>query len=325
MEPIRRQNEYEIEESVQNSDWSGNRLPIVLVGPTAVGKTAAAIKLAKRVDGEIVNADSMQVYKGMDIGTAKPSFSERETVQFHLLDVVSPEVQFTVSDWKELAEKTILEIHARNKQAIVCGGTGLYIRALLENWSLAETPSDDSIRNLLKKRAESEGSNSLHSELAEVDAKSAIRIHPNDVVRIIRALEVYLASGKRISEHQEEDRATQSRRPSKTWGLSLPRPELYARIEDRIDRMFEDGFETEVRDLLSREFVADSNAMKSLGYKETELYLQGDYDRAEAIRLIKQNTRRYSKRQMTWFNADHQIVWIDCSELNSAEIAARIA
>ncbi len=325
MEPIRRQNEYELEEFVKNQNWSGNRLPIVVVGPTAVGKTAAAIELAKRVDGEIVNADSMQVYIGMDIGTAKPSFSERETIPFHLLDVVSPEVQFTVSDWKELAEKTILEIHARNKQAIVCGGTGLYIRALLENWSLAETPSDDSIRNLLKKRAESEGSNSLHSELAEVDAKSAIRIHPNDVVRIIRALEVYLASGKRISEHQEEDRATQSRRPSKTWGLSLPRPELYARIEDRIDRMFEDGFETEVRDLLSREFVADSNAMKSLGYKETELYLQGDYDRAEAIRLIKQNTRRYSKRQMTWFNADHQIVWIDCSELNSAEIAARIA
>ncbi len=325
MEPIRLQNEYEIEEFVNNQNWSGNRLPIVIVGPTAVGKTAAAIELAKRIDGEIVNADSMQVYKGMDIGTAKPSYSERETLPFHLLDIASPKIQFTVYDWKELAEKTILDIHARNKQAIVCGGTGLYIRALLENWSLAETPSDDSIRNQLKIRAESEGSASLHDELAKVDTATALRIHPNDAVRIIRALEVYLASGKRISEYQEEDRATQSRRPSKTWGLSLPRPELYARIENRIDRMFEDGFEIEVESLLAQEGVASSNAMKSLGYKETTLYFQGDYDRAEAMRLIKQNTRRYSKRQMTWFNADQQIVWIDCSELNSAEIATRIA
>ncbi len=325
MEPTRRHNEYEIEEFVKKQAWSGNRLPIIIVGPTAVGKTAAAIELAKRVEGEIVNADSMQIYKGMDIGTAKPSFSERETISFHLLDIASPEVQFTVSDWKELAEKTILDIHARNKQAIVCGGTGLYVRALLENWSLAETPSDDTIRNQLKIRAEIEGSASLHKELAEVDSTTALRVHPNDAVRIIRALEVYLASGKRISEYQEEDRATQSRRPSKTWGLSLPRPELYARIENRIDRMFEDGFETEVEALLAHEGVASSNAMKSLGYKEAALYLQGEYDRAEAIRLIKQNTRRYSKRQMTWFNADHQIVWIDCSELNSAEIATRIA
>ena len=282
------------------------------------------MELAVRLDGEIINADSMQVYRMMDIGTAKPTNEERSKCPFHLLDLVRPDYQYTVSEWKLAAEKAIREVHSRGKQAIVCGGTGLYIKALLDNWSLAETPSNPEIRKALQKRAEVDGTSNLHEELKQSDLITATRLHPNDGIRIIRALEVFHITGKPISEHQAEDREKHPRRPSQLWGLCLPRPLLYARIEERVDEMMRSGLLEEVSSLIDMGFSSELTSMKSLGYKELTSHLQNETDLNEAISLIKQNTRRFAKRQQTWFRADSQISWIECSELSSAEIAVSL-
>ena len=273
---------------------------IVLLGPTAVGKTAVALELAQRLNGEIVNADSMQVYQGMDIGTAKPTPHERKLVRFHLLDMTTPDIQFTVADWKEYAERALEDIRTRGKAPILCGGTGLYIRALLDNWTLAGTPADPAVRAELLGEVEIRGSPALHLELQQADPSTAARLHPNDAVRIVRALEVYRITGKPISEYQDQDKATHRRRPAIQIGLTMPRPLLYERIENRVDAMISEGFEKEVRSLLAQGFAPALGAMKSLGYKEMIQFVMGELDYSGALNAIKQDTRRFAKRQQTW-------------------------
>ena len=296
----------------------------VLVGPTATGKTEAAIALAKQVDGEIISADSVQVYRGMDIGTAKPSREERGNIPFHLIDVVDPDAHFTVADWKTLAEAAIDAIFERHKQPIICGGTGLYVRALLDDWHMAITPANPQVREQLTAELNQTSSQSLHTRLALVDVETAARLHPNDSVRIIRALEVYLVTGTPISVYQAEDRRTRIPRPARRIGLMLPRPTLFDRIDRRVDIMLHAGLELEVRLLLEKGYTSAFPSMRSLGYNEMIAYLSGTSTLKEAVDAIKMNTRRFAKRQQTWFKADPLISWIDATELTSSQLAARI-
>ncbi len=296
--------------------------PVVIVGPTACGKTDVAVALAERLDGEIINADSMQIYRGMDIGTAKPDQAQRERVPFHLLDVTTPDLPFTVSDWKVRAESAIADTLARGRRPIVCGGTGLYIRALLDDWSLAATPADARIRDALRQEAAQQGPGVLYDRLAQVDPDSAARLHPNDAVRIVRALEVYQVTGTPISVYQAEDRRTRIPRNAFRFGLTLPRPLLYERINSRVNEMLDMGFENEVRGLLQAGYSPALGAMGSLGYKEMTAYILGKQDYTSAVEDIKHNTRRFAKRQQTWFRADTLLSWVDVAELDALAVAA---
>ncbi len=299
--------------------------PVVVVcGATATGKTAVAIALAERLGGEIVNADSMQVYSGMDVGTAKPTAVERRNAPFHLLDMAAPDHQLSVSDWKRAAEDAIGDIAARNRIPIVCGGTGLYLRALLDDWTLAATPASPQVRAELTGWVAQFGAPWLHGKLQEVDAVTAARLHPNDAIRVVRAMEVYLSTGSPISLLQEQDRSSQRSRPAIRWGLTLPRPTLNARIDARVDAMLEAGLVAEVQGLLQQGYSGELGPMKSLGYKEIVEYLHGEKSYDSAVEEIKTNTRRFAKRQQTWFRADTLIQWLDTSELSSAEVAAHI-
>jgi tRNA dimethylallyltransferase len=297
---------------------------VVICGATATGKTAAAIALAVLMSGEVVNADSMQVYLGMDVGTAKPTPAERERSAFHLLDIAPPDHQVSVAEWKARAEDAIEEIAARDRLPILCGGTGLYLRALLDDWTLAATPASPQIRAELMGWVAHAGAPWLHSRLRDVDPITAERLHPNDAVRIVRAMEVFLVTGAPISRFQEHDRAARRPRPAQRWGLTLPRPLLNARIDSRVDTMLEEGLVAEVETLLQQGYSNDLGPMKSLGYKEIVEYLHGTLTYAAAVEEIKTNTRRFAKRQQTWFRADTLIRWLDVSELSSAEVAAQI-
>jgi len=297
---------------------------VVICGPTATGKTAAAIALAERLGGEVVNADSMQVYCGMDVGTAKPTPAERQGTEFHLLDLATPDQQLTVADWKQAAEEAVAAIAAKGRLPIVCGGTGLYLRALLDDWSLAATPASPQIRAELMGWVTRSGAPWLHEKLQEVDPVTAERLHPNDAIRIVRAMEVYLSTGTPISLFQERDRSTRSPRQAIRCGLTVPRPQLNARINARVDAMLKAGLVKEVQGLLLQGYSGELGPMKSLGYKEIVEYLHGELSYDNAVEEIKINTRRFAKRQQTWFRADRLIEWLDVSELSSAEVAAHI-
>ena len=309
---------------METFQWPDTEPPIVLVGPTATGKTDAALCLARQIGGEIINADSMQVYLGMDIGTAKPSAMERAQVPFHLLDIATPDAQVTVADWKRRAESAIFDIVSRGGRPILCGGTGMYVRALLENWSLAETPADSGIRAELQRELETLGSAALHERLREIDPASALRLHPNDGVRITRALEVFQVSGRMISALQAEDKAAHTRRPAHLFGLDLPRAALNERIERRVDGMMAAGLAAEVEGLLASGYNQTHGPMRSLGYKEITQWLEGALDHDAAVALIKQNTRRYAKRQQTWFRAEVGLQWRDVSGLTAAQVAEEL-
>lgn len=304
--------------------WPSEPCPIVLAGPTAVGKTATAIALARLLDGEIVNADSMQVYRGMDIGTAKPTPEEQRAVPFHLLDLVPPDHSFSVAEWKVRAEHAIADIAARGRCPIICGGTGMYIRALLSDWSLADTPADTAVRQQLEMLARREGPRSLYARLREIDPTTAQRLHPNDAVRIIRALEVFAVTGKPLSFYRERDAYTWSSRPAIRLGLTMPRALLYRRIEERTDRMLQSGWIAEVQNLLDQGYAPDLAPLQSLGYKEIVQYLRGTMDLDTAVDHIKRNTRRFAKRQMTWFRADPHMTWFDVADLAPQRIAERL-
>lgn len=314
--------------NITDIDWEGAYAPVSIVGPTAVGKTAVSIALAQTLNGEIVNADSVQVYRHLNIGAAKPTHFERSLVPFHLLDIADPAQQFTVSDWKAHAETAIHDIQQRRRIPILCGGTGLYIRALLDNWTLAETPSNPEIRNALNLRVQEEGSELLHQELTQCDPTTANRLHPNDAVRIVRALEVYLLTQRPISEYQERNRLENTKRSALRFGLTLPRETLNTRINNRVDQMMAQGFLQEVENLRILGYTQDAPAMRSLGYKELLEYLDNNEDQRDlsaTIQLIKQNTRRYAKRQMTWFRADTQLQWVEAEGLTPENLAGFIA
>jgi tRNA dimethylallyltransferase len=297
---------------------------IAIVGPTATGKTETAIHLARAIDGEIISADSMAVYRGMDIGTAKPSAKDREAVPFYLLDVAEPDEPFSVARFKMLAEEALAAIRGRGHQPLVVGGTGLYVRVLLDDFGLTQTPANPALRARLNAEAQELGAPVLHARLAAADPQAAARIHPNDRVRIVRALEVLELTGIPISVQQAEDAARRKPRPSRKFGLTLPREALYRRIDRRVEAMIAAGLEEEVRRLLARGFSPALSPLQSLGYKEMVAYLQGACDFQTAVEAIKQDTRRFAKRQMTWFRADPEIVWVDVAEQTPTQTAELI-
>lgn len=286
---------------------------LVICGPTASGKSELALRLARELDGEIVNADSMQVYRGMDIGTAKPTPLERAEIRHHLIDVVAPDRLFSAADFADAAGAAISDITGRGKRVIVIGGTGLYIRALLKG--LVESPSGaGEIRHALDAEAAERGNLAMLEQLRQVDPELALRIHPNNLVRIIRALEVYRLTGIPLSRYQQEHAFADQRYRALQIGIRVERQELYHRIEARVDRMLTEGLLTEVAGLLASGYKADLKAMRAIGYKEATACITGEYGLDEAALLIKRDTRRYAKRQLTWFNADSDIIWLEYPE-----------
>jgi len=297
---------------------------IVIAGPTAVGKSAVALHLAKKINGEIVSADSVQVYRGLDIGSAKPTAEERAQVPHHLLDIVDPEENYTVADFQRDATRAINDIHRRGKLPLLVGGTGLYIRALVRGFAFTEYGINKELRKKLQKIAASEGPEVLHAKLAKVDPQTAKKLHPNDLRRVIRALEVYLQSKTPISQQAENT----PRRPvydTISFCLTRPRPILYRRIEERVDAMIAAGLVEEVKQILAQGTSPQAKALQSLGYKQIVAFLQKQISLEEAIRLIKRDTRRFAKRQLTWFRKE-EMIWLDLEQYrNLDEISEKIS
>lgn len=285
----------------------------VLTGPTASGKTALSIRLAKSHQCEIVCMDSMQIYRRMNIGTAKPTIEEMDGIPHHMIDVADPDESFSVARYQEMAEACIADIHARGKRALLVGGTGFYLRALRQPMALGgDAAADESIRADLEYLAAQEnGKERLHDMLAEVDPETAARLHLNDVRRAVRALEVYRLTGIPFSKQPQIQ--TDSRFKYRVATLTMDRSMLYSRIEKRVDIMIEQGLVEEVRLLLAEGVPADCQAMKAIGYKEIVPYLRGESDWTDTDYLLKLNTRHYAKRQLTWMRREDNVLWVDSS------------
>lgn len=285
----------------------------VICGPTAVGKTSLALELAEYFDGEIISADSRQVYRLMDIGTAKPNREEQQRVRHHLIDVAWPDEEFHAARFVSLAEEAISNICHRNRRPFLVGGTGLYIRALTEG--LLQAPgANPELRRDLHTRAEKDGSSSLHAELAGVDPVSAGRLHPNDLIRIIRALEVYEQSGRMLSALQDEHGFRSKPYRTLKIALNLERDELYRRIDQRAEVMFEQGLLEEAEALLGAGYDPGLKALRTIGYRQAFALLRHKMTREEAIDDLKRSTRRYAKQQLTWFRKDKSIIWLESSD-----------
>lgn len=284
---------------------------IILTGPTAVGKTKASIGLAKAVDGEIISADSMQVYRHMDIGSAKIKPEEMEDIPHHLIDVLEPDDEFHVVKFQQLAKKAMREIWERGHIPIVTGGTGFYIQALLYDIDFDENEKEDACRKELEAYAREHGAEALHEKLALVDPASAEMIHPNNIKRVIRALEFYEQTGKRISEHNETQRQRESPYAFAYFVLTDDRAHLYERINRRVDQMIEEGLVNEVQALKDKGYTKQLVSMQGLGYKEILDYLDGNCTLEEAIYTIKRDTRHFAKRQLTWFKRERDVIWIN--------------
>ncbi len=296
---------------------------IIIVGPTASGKTKLSIELAKEIDGEIISADSMQIYKYMDIGTAKADAEEMQGIQHYLVDEVTPDEEFSVARFQEKAYQYIEEILQRGKVPIVAGGTGLYVNSLIHNINFTETTSDWELRERLKKEAEEKGNQYLHDKLREVDPEAAEKLHVNDVKRVIRALEVYEYTKMPISYHQEISRQNPPRFNYILIGLKMDRQKLYDRINRRVDIMLEKGLVEEVRKLVQRGYDRNAVAMQGLGYKEILAYFRGEMTLEEAAEIIKMDSRRYAKRQITWFKRYENIHWVDLDECGDFDEALK--
>ena len=283
---------------------------LCLLGPTAVGKTEVAIQLAQHLDAEIVSVDSRQIYRQMDIGTAKPTLEERQAARHHLIDCVDIAQPFSVAAYQSLADTAITEIQNKGKRVLLVGGAGLYFRAIVDG--LFEGPGADvTLRKQLEQEASQHGVNILHDRLRVCDRESADRIHPNNLVRVIRALEVYKLTGIPMSEHQQQWHQENRRYPFIAFGLTMPRAQLYYRIEQRVDVMLANGLIAEVEALLAAGYPRGTFAFQSFGYKELIAYIDGKCTYLEAIEQLKQNTRRFAKRQLTWFRKDKRIEWVD--------------
>ncbi len=281
---------------------------VVIAGPTASGKTALAIELARIFDGEIISADSMQVYKYMDIGAGKPSKEQRAVVPHHLIDIVEPEEDYTAADFMRDADRAIKDIHDRGKRIFVAGGTGLYIRALLHG--IIDGPAGDSaLREAFIGEAAERGAGYLHERLKSLDPEAAASIHPNNLRRVLRALEVTLLSKRLSSELKKEHGFSEARYDALLIGLHKDRQTLYADIDKRVDGMLATGLVHETSMLIDAGYSTNLKPMNGLGYKEAAGFLRGEYPLAEAVRLIKRNTRRYGKRQITWFKKEPGIIW----------------
>jgi len=297
------------------------KLPLlVLVGPTAVGKTAISVQVARRLGAEIISGDSMQVYRGMDIGTAKITAAEMEGVPHHLIDVKAPDEEFSVAEFQERVDQLVREILDRGRLPMLVGGTGLYVRAVTQAYLFTEMEPDLDLRERLRQEEAVHGPGHLHRRLMAVDPAAAGRLHPNDTLRLVRALEVYELTGVPISATQT---AAQSERryDDLMIGLTADREVLYRRIDQRVDAMLQAGWVDEVRSLLGR-YSPQERSLGALGYKELVLYLRGLLTWAETRELIKRNTRRFAKRQITWFKREEHLHWLD---LTSAEARQRAA
>ncbi|MGM7635751.1 tRNA (adenosine(37)-N6)-dimethylallyltransferase MiaA [Bacillus sp. Hm123] len=288
---------------------------IVLIGPTAVGKTALSIELAHRFNGEIISGDSMQIYRGMDIGTAKIKEAEMEGIPHHLLNIKDPDESFSTAEFQTIVREKIADISSKDKLPMIVGGTGLYIQSVIYDYHFSDKGKDDQLRLDLEKEADSRGKQALYDELLSVDPEAASHIHPNNVRRVIRALEIYRTTGKKMSEYQAEQQ------PDLLYdiviiGLTIDRALLYERINDRIDQMMDEGLLEEVKGLWDKG-IREGQAVQAIGYKELFSYFRNEVTLEEAIEQLKQNSRRYAKRQLTWFRNKMNVHWFDLSEEES--------
>lgn len=295
---------------------------IILAGPTAVGKTALSVRLAREIGAEIISADSVQVYRHMDIGSAKIRPEEMEGIPHYLVDVLEPEEEFNVVRFQQMAKEAADEIWAKGKISLVVGGTGFYIQALLYDIDFTENSGDRTCRQELERTAAEKGGEYLHELLSQADPQAAEQIHPNNVKRIIRALEFHQQTGGKISEHNAKEREKESPYQYAYFVLTDERSRLYERIDRRVDLMMEQGLLDEVRFLKERGVRADSTAMQGLGYKELYAYLDGVCPLEEAVRLIKRDTRHFAKRQLTWFKRERDVIWADRSVIGREDSQA---
>ena len=284
---------------------------VVLTGPTAVGKTKLSIDLAKALGGEIISADSMQVYKHMDIGSAKITEKEMDGVPHHLIDVLSPFEEFHIVRFQELAKKAVEDIYSRGRIPVFVGGTGFYIQAVTKDIDFTEGEEDKEYREELSRLAAEKGNEFLHEMLRNIDPKSAEEIHANNVKRVIRALEFYKENGFPISQHNEKQKQNETPYNLAYFVLNAPRELLYERIDRRVDEMMENGLMEEVQKLKDMGCRRDMTSMQGLGYKEILSFLEGEVPLEEAVRILKRDTRHFAKRQLTWFRRESDVIWVD--------------
>jgi len=283
---------------------------IVITGPTASGKTAMSVEVAKVLGAEIVNADSMQIYKYMDIGTAKPTVEERQGIPHHLIDIINPDEQFSVARYCECAKLAIDSIHAKGKPAVMVGGTGLYVDSLVNNIQFSEIEPDEEYRAKTDALAEEKGNEYIYNMLVEIDPDSANKISVSDRKRIIRALEVYHLTGKTITWHNEQSRSVPSPYNTTMFAIDVAREILYDKINRRVDIMMDMGLVEEVKSIVDMGIGKDTTAMQAIGYKEIVQYLDGEISIEEAVDKIKQGSRRYAKRQLTWYRRNEKVNWV---------------
>lgn len=289
---------------------------IILTGPTAVGKTALSVKLAKAINGSIISADSMQVYRGMDIGSAKVTKEEMGGIKHYLIDVLEPDEEFHVVRFQQMAKEAMAEIYQEGKIPILTGGTGFYIQSVLYDIDFTSQQEDTAYRERLEELAKEQGNEVLHAMLQEVDPVSAEKIHANNVKRVIRALEFYEKTGTPISEHNEKEAAKESPYVFCYFVLNDDRQRLYDRIELRIDQMLEQGLVDEVRKLKEKGYHKEMVSMQGLGYKEILAWLDGEISYEEAVYILKRDTRHFAKRQLTWFRREKDVIWVDKDKFN---------
>lgn len=290
----------------------------VICGPTGVGKTAVAVAVGRALGAEVIGADAMQVYRGLDIGTAKPTAAETAAVPHHLIDVVDPDAPFDAAAYTRLARQKIVELRGRGVGVLVVGGTGLYIRALTEGL-FDPGAADAGLRNELSQKARTAGAAALHAELAAVDPPTAARLHPNDTLRVVRALEVFHATGRPLSDHHRGHQFAD--RPYEVFkiGLTMDRQALYRRLDDRVEAMIAAGLLDEVKGLLDAGYGPHLKSMQSIGYRHMAAFVRGELSWDEAVATFKRDTRRYAKRQLTWFRADRQIGWHEPEDVMAIE------
>ena len=290
---------------------------ITICGPTGIGKTGFAIALARELNGEIIGADSMQIYKYMDVGTAKPDERERQLAIHHLVDFLDPADNFDAKRFTALADQAICDIATRGRVPVVAGGTGLYIRALIHGLFRGKAACPKTLEKL-NKTLEEKGGLALHEQLLKCDPKAAEKIHPNDGFRIVRALEVFLTTGVPVSQCRQTHDFKSDRYQSLTFGLHMDRKLLYDRINQRVDIMMAQGLLDEVKNLVNQGYSLELKSMQSIGYRHMGMYIKGEVSLEEAVRLLKRDTRRYAKRQFTWFNKERNLIWIDAKEIEKA-------
>lgn len=297
---------------------------LVIAGPTAVGKTELSVELAKKLNGEIISADSMQIYKYMDIGSAKVSKEEMDGIKHYMIDIVEPSVNFSVSDFKDYGTDAINKILGENKLPIIAGGTGLYINSLTCNMNFSETEKDDNYRNELELLAIEHGNNFIHEMLKDIDPISYKEIHANNRKRVIRALEVYKLTGKPFSSYNAGDDFYNTEYDVKYYVLTMDREKLYERINKRVDIMMEKRLLEECIKLKEMGYTSSMQSMQGIGYKEILYYLEGKISLEEAVDMIKQGSRNYAKRQLTWFRRDPRAIFLDKDKLTNKEIINKI-